>query len=81
METSSYEDGFNVVTIRCDGCGREIAQPARAESPWFHVRITPLARDEWNEGEPLAELDFCSTDCFRTVLRDRDPVGELSNRD
>lgn len=80
METTSYEDGYNVVVIRCDGCGREIAQPRQAEGDWFRVRVNRLARDAWAEEDPLAELDFCSPDCLRETLADLDPGDEERDR-
>lgn len=80
METTTYENGYNVVTIRCDGCGREIAQPNQGEDGWVHVRVSPLSRDAWAEGDPLVELDLCSTDCFRETLAELDPAEALSDR-
>lgn len=81
METSSYEDGFNVVEIRCDGCGREVSQPRRDDREWFHVHIEPIARDAWNKGDDLANLDFCSTACFRDAVSDLDPSAVMGTRD
>lgn len=81
METTTYENGYNVVTIRCDGCGREIAQPDQGKNDWFHVRVSPLSRDAWTEGDPLVELDLCSTDCFRETLGQLDPAEVMGDRE
>lgn len=80
METTTYENGYNVVLIRCDGCGREIAQPDQGKRDWFRVRVHALTRDAWTEGDPLIELDLCSTDCFREKLSELDPAGALTDR-
>ena len=64
MEVVRQEDGFNVVAIQCDGCGNEISQVKEADSSWFKMTLSPLARDKWNADDDLGEYHFCSSRCF-----------------
>lgn len=78
-ETVRREDGFSVVQIECDGCGETIQQSRQGKGSWFHVEVRPLARDKWNRGDELHELDFCSTECFQTKASDLDPSEALQH--
>jgi DNA-directed RNA polymerase subunit N (RpoN/RPB10) len=70
VEVVREEDGYNVVAIRCDGCGNEVAQVKDADSSWFEMTVSPLARDKWNAGDDLGEFHFCSRNCFRRSVDD-----------
>ena len=68
MEKVRQEDGFNIVAIQCDGCGQEISQVKDANSDWFEVTVSPLARDQWNAGDDYGEFHFCSRSCFEDAV-------------
>ena len=80
MERTYLEDGYNIVVIQCDGCGKEISQVRHGGPGWFKVTMKPLARDDWNAEDDIGEYHFCSTPCFRTAVESLDPSGVLQNR-
>lgn len=81
MEIVRSEDGFNVVAIQCDGCGKEIEQVEDADDNWFEVTISPLARDKWNAGDDRGKYHFCSRECYVNESKHLEvsPDPEVSN--
>lgn len=76
MEVIRKEDGFNVVSLKCDGCGTEVPQVRHAGEDWFQVKLEPLSRDHWNKEDTIGEFHFCSPKCYKENLKDLPPLAD-----